>query len=57
MITFEELQSHARPIVVVGLGYVGLPLALAFARHFAVIGFDISERRVQELTAGFDRTD
>jgi len=43
-------------IVVIGLGYVGLPLAIALARHFAVIGFDIDEGRVAELRAGADRT-
>lgn len=44
-------------IVVVGLGYVGLPLAVAMARKFDVIGFDISEARIAELKDGFDRTE
>ncbi|VAV88179.1 UDP-N-acetyl-D-glucosamine 6-dehydrogenase [hydrothermal vent metagenome] len=44
-------------IVVVGLGYVGLPLAVAMAKKFDVIGFDISENRIRELKDGFDRTD
>ncbi|HEC00658.1 MAG TPA: nucleotide sugar dehydrogenase [Sphingomonadales bacterium] len=44
-------------IVVVGLGYVGLPLAVAMAKKFNVIGFDISENRIKELKDGFDRTD
>jgi UDP-N-acetyl-D-galactosamine dehydrogenase len=43
-------------IAVIGLGYVGLPLAVAFARENEVVGFDISERRVDELLAGQDRT-
>src|SRR6478735_2238325 len=43
-------------IVVIGLGYVGLPLAVALARQFEVIGFDIDEERVAELRAGEDRT-
>ncbi len=43
-------------IVVVGLGYVGLPLAVALARSFDVIGFDIDKGRVSELAAGEDRT-
>jgi UDP-N-acetyl-D-galactosamine dehydrogenase len=43
-------------IGVVGLGYVGLPLAVSFARKFDVIGYDIDERRVAELSAGHDRT-
>ncbi|WP_339865245.1 nucleotide sugar dehydrogenase [Paremcibacter congregatus] len=44
-------------IVVVGLGYVGLPLAVAMANKFNVVGFDISEDRVRELKDGFDRTE
>jgi UDP-N-acetyl-D-galactosamine dehydrogenase len=43
-------------IVVIGLGYVGLPLAIALARQFDVIGFDIDEGRVGQLRAGEDRT-
>jgi len=43
-------------IVVIGLGYVGLPLAVALAKQFEVIGFDIDEGRVAELGAGDDRT-
>ena len=43
-------------IVVVGLGYVGLPLAVALARKFDTIGFDIDAERISELQKGFDRT-
>jgi len=43
-------------IAVIGLGYVGLPLAVAIARHFTVVGFDISERRIAELRTGHDAT-
>ena len=43
-------------IAIVGLGYVGLPLAIEFARHFEVIGFDLNTKRIDELTKGFDRT-
>jgi UDP-N-acetyl-D-galactosamine dehydrogenase len=43
-------------IVVVGLGYVGLPLAVALARSFDVTGLDIDSRRVEELKSGHDRT-
>ena len=42
-------------IGVVGLGYVGLPVAVAFARHYAVIGYDINAVRIEELTRGYDR--
>jgi UDP-N-acetyl-D-galactosamine dehydrogenase len=44
-----------RHISVVGLGYVGLPLAVAFGRRFRTTGFDIDSRRVSELKAGRDR--
>lgn len=43
-------------IAVIGLGYVGLPLAVEFARYFAVTGFDINKGRIAELRAGQDRT-
>lgn len=43
-------------IVVIGLGYVGLPLAVALARKFETVGFDIDEARVAELRHGCDRT-
>jgi UDP-N-acetyl-D-galactosamine dehydrogenase len=43
-------------ICVVGLGYVGLPLAVAFGKVLPTIGFDISERRVKALSAGHDAT-
>lgn len=43
-------------IAVIGLGYVGLPLAVEFARHRPVIGFDISAERIGELARGHDRT-
>ena len=43
-------------IAVVGLGYVGLPLAVALARHHDVVGFDISTPRIAEIAAGKDRT-
>jgi len=43
-------------ISVIGLGYVGLPLAVEFAKKFNVVGFDISEKRVKELNSGIDST-
>ena len=43
-------------IGIVGLGYVGLPLATAFGRHFDSVGFDIDAARVAELRSGHDRT-
>lgn len=56
MISFEDIVSGKSAVAVVGLGYVGLPLAVALSRHFRVIGFDISERRVAELRRGEDST-
>ena len=44
-------------IGIIGLGYVGLPLAIAFADHFNVVGFDINQQRVLDLNQGVDRTD
>lgn len=43
-------------IAVIGLGYVGLPLAIEFAKKFACIGFDINKRRIEELSKGKDFT-
>ena len=43
-------------VAVIGLGYVGLPLAVSFAKKYEVIAYDIDENRVNELLAGFDRT-
>ena len=43
-------------IAVIGLGYVGLPLAVAFAKRFSVLGFDINSSRVKELETGVDST-
>jgi len=43
-------------IAIIGLGYVGLPLAIEFARKYNVLGFDINQGRVEELEKGFDRT-
>ena len=53
---YDVFAAGRERIAVVGLGYVGLPLAVALARHFSVIGFDISAGRVAELREGRDRT-
>jgi len=45
-----------KKIAVIGLGYVGLPLAIEFGKYFDVIGFDINLKRVSELKKGIDRT-
>lgn len=49
-------MSESPRIVVIGLGYVGLPLAVHLAGHFDVVGFDVDGTRVSELRAGSDRT-
>ncbi|WP_339629585.1 nucleotide sugar dehydrogenase [uncultured Maribacter sp.] len=43
-------------IAIIGLGYVGLPLARLFATKYPVVGFDINEKRIKELQSGFDST-
>lgn len=45
-----------KKIAIIGLGYVGLPLARLFATKYAVVGFDINEKRIQELNSGHDST-
>lgn len=49
-------MNNTKIISVIGLGYVGLPLAIEFAKKFKVFGFDINQNRVDELSRGEDRT-
>ena len=49
-------KRQARSIAVVGLGYVGLPIAVAFGKIGPVIGFDINKKKIEELQKGIDRT-
>ncbi len=56
MISFASLQERKEKICVVGMGYVGLPLAVLLARHFDVIGYDIDAEKIAELQRGVDRT-
>ena len=51
---FKEIQNKEKKIAVIGLGYVGLPLALEFAKKFSVIGFDINQERVEMMKNGQD---
>jgi UDP-N-acetyl-D-glucosamine/UDP-N-acetyl-D-galactosamine dehydrogenase len=54
-LVLTPLQFASPPVIgVLGLGYVGLPLTLALAKHFAVLGFDINQARVRELQQGLD---
>lgn len=56
MLSLESLKNKQEKICVVGLGYVGLPLAIELAKHFLVVGLDVKQERVDELKSGFDRT-
>jgi UDP-N-acetyl-D-galactosamine dehydrogenase len=55
-LTAQSFFAGKNKIAIIGLGYVGLPLAAHLSRHFKVIGFDISEANVAELKRGHDRT-
>ena len=50
----ESFVNKEKIISVTGLGYVGLPLALEFAKHFKVIGFDINVSRIELMKKGID---
>lgn len=54
MNVYEELLNKKASLAVIGLGYVGLPVALAFARHFSVTGFDIDAGRIAMMQSGID---
>jgi UDP-N-acetyl-D-galactosamine dehydrogenase len=45
-----------KTLAIIGLGYVGLPLAVEFGKKYPVIGFDVNEARIKELNSGVDRT-
>lgn len=51
---YQQLKNKQKTLAVVGLGYVGLPIALAFARQFRVIGFDINKARIAAMQAQQD---
>jgi len=51
---FTQIKNRTASIAVVGLGYVGLPVALEFAKHFNVVGFDINEAKVNMMVNGKD---
>ncbi len=53
---YSGLVSGKEKLALVGLGYVGMPIAVEFAKHVRVIGFDINEKRVLEYTNGIDST-
>lgn len=49
-----KMLKHKK-IAIIGLGYVGLPLALAFGKRFNVVGYDVNSDRIKELSSGFDK--
>jgi UDP-N-acetyl-D-galactosamine dehydrogenase len=51
---YEDLIAKKAKLAVIGLGYVGLPIALEFARRISVIGFDINARRIEMMRNGID---
>ena len=51
---YQKLTSKTQKLSVIGLGYVGLPIALEFARKFSVIGYDINAKRVELMKKGID---
>jgi len=57
MDTFSFLKQQKEKIAVIGLGYVGLPLAIEFAKHYNVIGFDVNKSKLDKYLQGIDVTD
>lgn len=53
---YKDLISGKEKLALVGLGYVGMPIAVEFAKHINVIGFDINEKRISEYKNGVDST-
>ena len=56
MVLGKLIEMKNIKIAIIGLGYVGLPLARLFATKYPVVGFDINEGRVSELMSGTDST-
>jgi UDP-N-acetyl-D-galactosamine dehydrogenase len=50
------MENMSKKIAIIGLGYVGLPLAIEFGKKYKVLGFDINKSRIEELSKGKDRT-
>jgi len=56
MMDISEFIRKNKKICIIGLGYVGLPLAEVMARKYQIVGFDINSTRISELKAGEDKT-
>ena len=53
---YDKLVNKETKLALIGLGYVGLPIALEFAKKIKVVGFDINSNRILELMSGVDST-
>jgi len=56
MVQYEDLEKGKEKILIIGLGYVGLPLAVAMAKYFNIVGFDRNSQRIKDLKKGLDST-
>ena len=56
MSLFEKIKNREEKLALVGLGYVGLPIAVAFARLVDVIGFDVNQEKIELYRSGVDPT-
>lgn len=56
MSIYEKIKNNEEKISIVGLGYVGIPLAIEFAEKVKVIGYDINKKKINEYIAGYDPT-
>ena len=56
MSLYEKLLSGEEKLSLVGLGYVGMPIAVAFARKIKVVGFDLNEKKIELYKSGIDPT-
>src|SRR5690625_2130591 len=57
MSLFEKLQAKEASMAIIGLGYVGLPLAVEFAKKYNVIGYDVNQEKLDQYMGGTDVTD
>ena len=53
---YEKLINGEEKLALIGLGYVGMPIAVEFAKHVKVIGFNHNEKRIQQYKSGIDPT-
>ena len=56
MNVYQDLLNGKSKLALVGLGYVGMPIAVAFAKKVPVIGFDMNRAKIERYKAGFDPT-